>query len=170
MQFFYVKLINSLFYLLLFSKPLTVRSRTKSIIFQCILLSFFSAVASKRRALTPAICQFFQPMPLKSSSCFGMFLDKGGAAPLVPFLQSTILYDKLRVVSVEQQCMINTYEKKRQKKTHEIIICSRTIQKQFEWVQRIFFSHMKIARKEYPLHHPNPVFVPGFEKTCMHRN
>jgi hypothetical protein len=43
---------------------------------------------------------FFLPMPLESSTCFGIVLDKGGAASLLPCLQGTILYGKLHIVCV----------------------------------------------------------------------
>ena len=87
MQFFYVKLSNSLFYCLLFYRPLTGVHRDKRYVFFIKHLCFFLAVASNQRALTIAICRYnFCRCRLSSHRVLAWFRTGGGAAPLLSWL------------------------------------------------------------------------------------
>ena len=78
-QFFYVKLSNSLFYCLLFYRLLTSVHRDKRYVFFIKHLCFFSAVASNQRALTIAICRYnFCRCCLSSHSVLAWFRTGGG--------------------------------------------------------------------------------------------
>ncbi len=75
-------------------------ARGLKICFFCEYLCFFCRCFETTRTDPSYPPIFFWPMPLESLSCFGMILDKGGAALLLPCLQGTVSYGKLRVVSV----------------------------------------------------------------------
>jgi hypothetical protein len=85
MQFFYVKLSNSLFYCLLFFRPLTGVHRDKRYVFLLNTCAFFPAVASNQRALTPAIRRYiFRRCRPSPHHVLAWFRTRGGGA--VPLL------------------------------------------------------------------------------------
>lgn len=79
MQFFYVKLTVSLFYCLLFYRPLTSVHWDKRYVFLLNTCAFFSAVASNQRALTLAIRRYiFCRCRLSPHHVLAWFRTRGG--------------------------------------------------------------------------------------------
>jgi hypothetical protein len=59
----------------------------------------FFAVALKRRALTPAIGQYFFADDARVLIMFWHIFGQGGAAPFLSSLKGTILYGKLYIIN-----------------------------------------------------------------------
>ncbi len=82
MQFFYLKLMYSLFYLLLFCRPLTGALTDKRHVFIEYLCFFFCHCIKSTHTDPSYLSMVFLLMLPKSSSHFGMILDEGGGVPL----------------------------------------------------------------------------------------
>ncbi len=163
MQIFYVKLMNSLFYLLLLWQPLTGALADKRYVFYWIFVLFSGRCIESMRTGPNYPSMFFSPMPPKSSSHFGMILDEGGGAPWSQcccWQRGGTRYGRVVLT------ILYSLDKKNLKRKN-YFVCSRTIQRsllRFGWCEAYIFSRMKMVRKDICFAPSKSEFVNGIYK------